>query len=171
MRSAAIADVQAAFPETATGEGLPAVLGIRYHPPMPIFNVSPEKETQLTERMARLGLRESDLEERFIRGAGKGGQKVNKTSSCVYILHRPSGMEVKCQRERYQSINRFLARRELCDRMEERIQGVKSQRQQEREKIRRQKRKRSKRQKERMLADKRHHSDKKAGRKGTFGGE
>jgi protein subunit release factor B len=137
---------------------------------MSMFNINPEKEAQLLERMARLGIRESDLEERFIRGSGKGGQKVNKTSSCVYILHRPTGLEIKCQRERYQSVNRFLARRELCDRLEERIQGIRSQRQQEIERIRRQKRKRSKRQKERMLADKRHHAEKKAFRR-DIGGE
>ena len=80
---------------------------------MPLFTVRPEKETQLLERMAALGIREADLVERFVRGTGKGGQKVNKTSSCVYVLHRPSGIEIKCQRERSQSLNRFLARREL----------------------------------------------------------
>ena len=84
---------------------------------MTLFNVRPEKESQLLERMARLGMRECDLVEKFVKGSGKGGQKVNKTSSCVYILHRPSGIEVKCQRERSQAMNRFLARRELCERL------------------------------------------------------
>ena len=132
---------------------------------MPLFNVNPEKESQLLARMARLGIRECDLVEKFVLGSGKGGQKVNKTSSCVYILHTPTHIEVKCQRERSQSLNRFLARRELCDRLEERIQGVQSRRQQEIEKIRRQKRRRSRRQKQHMLADKRHQSDKKASRR------
>ena len=132
---------------------------------MSFFSVNPEKETALNDRMARLGIREGDLVEQFVRGSGKGGQKVNKTSSCVYLLHKPTGIEVKCQRERSQSINRFLARRELCDRLEERIQGIKSRRQQEIERIRRQKRRRSRRQKDRMLADKHHHSDKKSQRR------
>jgi peptide chain release factor len=127
-----------------------------------MFDVKPEKESQLLARMARLGIRETDLVERFVRGSGKGGQKVNKTSSCVYILHQPSGIEIKCQRERSQSLNRFLARRELCDRLEERIQGVHSARRQAIERIRRQKRRRSRRQKERMLGEKRQHSEKKA---------
>ena len=116
-----------------------------------MFDVRPEKESQLLDRMARLGIRETDLVERFVKGSGKGGQKVNKTSSCVYILHRPSGIEIKCQRERSQSLNRFLARRELCDRLEEKIKGIYSARQQAVERIRRQKRRRSRRQKERML--------------------
>jgi peptide chain release factor len=129
---------------------------------MPIFAVRPEKETQLTERMARLGIREADLVEHFVKGSGKGGQKVNKTSSCVYILHRPTGIEIKCQRERSQSMNRFFARRELCDRIEERVRGVQSARQQTFERIRRQKRRRSRRQKERMLQDKHAHTQKKS---------
>jgi peptide chain release factor len=121
---------------------------------MPLFNVRPEKQIQLIERMARLGIREEDLVERFIKGGGKGGQKINKTSSCVYLLHRPSAIEIKCQRERSQTLNRFLARRELCDRLEERVRGIQSARQQAIEKIRRQKRRRSRRQKERMLKEK-----------------
>lgn len=134
----------------------------------PLFNIRPEKEAQLVARMASLGIRETDIEEKFVKGSGAGGQKINKTSSCVYLLHRPSGIEVKCQRERSQAMNRFLARRELCDRVEERVRGIQSARQQKIEKIRRQKRRRSRRQKERMLADKRHHAQKKAGRAGSW---
>ncbi len=129
---------------------------------MPLFNVSPEKESALLRWMEALGIREADIDERFIRGSGKGGQKINKTSSCVDLMHRPTGIEVKCQRERSQALNRFLARRELCERIEERIRGEKSARQQAREKIRRQKRRRSRRQKERMLQDKKKQSSKKS---------
>lgn len=124
--------------------------------------VSTEKTSALVGRMTSLGIREADLVEKFVRSSGPGGQKVNKTSSCVYLLHRPSGIEVKCQQERSQAMNRFLARRELCDRLEARIKGAASARQQEFEKIRRQKRRRSRRQKARMLDDKRHHAAKKA---------
>ena len=120
------------------------------------FKVSSEKEQQLVDRMTRLGIFESDIEERFIRGSGHGGQKINKTSSCVHLLHRPSGIEVKCQADRSQSLNRFIARRELCDRLEGRLLGAESKEQQAREKIRRQKRKRSRRAKEKMLANKAH---------------
>ncbi len=127
--------------------------------------VTTEKRLALEERMTKLGVRESDLVENFILGAGSGGQKLNKTSSCVQLRHIPSGLEVKCQRERSRELNRFLARRELCDRIEERILGQKSARQQEVEKIRRQKRRRSRRQKERMLDDKRKHSAKKQSRR------
>jgi len=129
------------------------------------FGIRPDKESQLQQRMAALGIRESDLVERFVRGSGAGGQKINKTSSCVYILHKPTGIEVKCQRERLQSLNRYLARRELCDRVEAKQRGVVLARQQEAERIRRQKRRRSRRQKARMLADKRHHAEKKAQRR------
>jgi protein subunit release factor B len=127
---------------------------------MPLFRVSPENENQLIERMARLGIRESDLVEQFIKGSGKGGQKVNKTSSCVYLMHKPTGIEVKCQKERSQALNRFLARRELCDKIEERANSAKSARRQEAEKIRRQKRRRSRRQKQRMLEAKHRQSEK-----------
>lgn len=128
--------------------------------------VTTEKRQALEARMAALGVREADLEERFILGAGSGGQKLNKTSSCVYLRHRSSGLEIKCQRERSRELNRFLARRDLCDRLEEKLQGARSARQQAIEKVRRQKRRRSRRQKERMLADKRQHSQKKQSRRG-----
>ena len=128
------------------------------------FGVSPEKEKALADRMAALGIREGDLEETFVRGSGAGGQKINKTSSCVVLRHRPTGTEVRCQRERSQVMNRFLARRELCERIDERRRGAASARQQAIEKVRRQKRRRSRRQKAHMLDDKRHHGAKKAAR-------
>jgi protein subunit release factor B len=127
--------------------------------------VTQEKRQALEERMTRLGIREQDLVEKFILGAGSGGQKLNKTSSCVYLRHAISGLEVKCQRERSRELNRFMARRELCEKLEERILGQKSARQQGIEKIRRQKRRRSRRQKEHMLNDKRQHSAKKQSRR------
>ncbi|MDZ4164924.1 MAG: peptide chain release factor-like protein [Smithellaceae bacterium] len=80
--------------------------------------VSAEKEQALRERMARLGVTEKDLQETFIRSSGPGGQKVNKTSSCVQLVHLPTGISVKCQRERSQTLNRFLARRILLDQLE-----------------------------------------------------
>ena len=129
------------------------------------YPVSKLKEDRLAERFAALDITEDDLVEKFIRGSGKGGQKINKTSSCVYLLHRPSGIEIKCQQERSQALNRYLARVELCDQLEARIAGINSRREQEREKIRRQKRKRSKRAKEKMLQQKKHHSVRKTTRK------
>ena len=116
--------------------------------------------------MTRLGILEKDLIEKFVLGAGSGGQKLNKTSSCVFLQHPKSGIEIKCQRERSRELNRFVARRELCERLEERILGQQSARQQANEKIRRQKRRRSRRQKERVLDDKRKHSVKKQARRG-----
>jgi protein subunit release factor B len=127
-----------------------------------MFSVSPQKIDELTRRMAALGIREADLVEQFIKGSGAGGQKINKTSSCVQLLHRPSGIEIKCQRERSQAMNRFVARRELCDKLEERVKGAQSARQQAVEKIRRQKRRRSRRQKAKMVEGKRQHGEKKA---------
>jgi len=125
------------------------------------MNVSQEKQDSLSIRMEKLGIREEDLIEKFILGSGSGGQKVNKTSSCVYLKHLPTGLEVKCQRERSREMNRFYARRELCDKLEERLFQEKSARQQAFEKIRRQKRRRSKKAKEKMLGQKRKHSEKK----------
>lgn len=124
-----------------------------------------DKQQALAARMTKLGIRDADLVERFVLGSGSGGQKVNKTSSCVYLKHGPSGIEVKCQRERSRELNRYLARREVCERLEERLLGLKSARQQAMEKVRRQKRRRSRRQKERMLTDKRLQGAKKQARK------
>ena len=124
-------------------------------------SISADKQRALDERMFRLGIREQDLVEKFVRSSGKGGQKVNKTSSCVYLKHLPTGIEVKCQRERYQSLNRFLARRLLADKIERTILGKLSEEEQRIQKIRRQKRKRSRRAKEKMLHDKKMHSRKK----------
>lgn len=115
--------------------------------------------------MERLQIRESDLVEKFILGSGSGGQKINKTSSCVYLKHLPTGIEIKCQKGRSRELNRLYARRELCEKIEGRTLAEKSQRQQEVEKIRRQKRKRSKRAQEKVLAAKKHRSDIKALRK------
>jgi protein subunit release factor B len=127
--------------------------------------ISQEKQAALERRMATLGIREEDLVEKFIHGSGKGGQKINKTASCVYIKHRPTGIEVKCQASRFRSLNRFLARRELCDRLDEIRNGRESARRQAIEKIRRQKRRRSRRSKLRSIADKRRLSRKKSMRR------
>ena len=129
--------------------------------------VTPEKQKALEERMERLGIFEKDIVEKFVRSGGKGGQNVNKTSTCVYLKHLPTGTEVKCHRERYQAINRFLARRLLADKIEREILGRLSEEEQRIEKIRRQKRKRSERAKAKMLADKHVQSGKKTLRSGV----
>jgi protein subunit release factor B len=82
------------------------------------FAVRPEKNEWLRVRLSSLGIEDRDVEEKFVRGSGRGGQKVNKTSSCVYLKHVPTGVEVKCMTSRSQSLNRFLARRELADKVE-----------------------------------------------------
>ncbi|MRR54378.1 MAG: peptide chain release factor-like protein [Deltaproteobacteria bacterium] len=84
---------------------------------LPAFAVSDAKNRWLQERMAALEVREEDIAESFIRSSGKGGQHVNKTSSCVYLRHLPTGLEVKCGTDRSQSVNRFLARRELLEKI------------------------------------------------------
>lgn len=126
--------------------------------------VSSEKEKILQSRMQRLGIREQDLEEQFVRSSGAGGQNVNKVSSCVILHHRPSGIRVKCQQERSQALNRFLARRILLDKIESKIKGTQAAQEREIARIRRQKRKRSRRAKLKLLADKRHLAEKKSHR-------
>jgi protein subunit release factor B len=138
------------------------------------MSISPEKEKALAERMERLGIATEDLRETFIRSSGPGGQKVNKTASCVFLVHVPSGLSVKCQQARSQTLNRFLARRILFDRIERLQTGLAAAERQRREKIRRQKRRRSKRAKERILLDKHCQSEKKQRREkiqGTEGAE
>jgi protein subunit release factor B len=130
-----------------------------------MFPVSSEKARALQARMEQLGVREDDLEEQFVRSRGHGGQNVNKVATCVILRHRPTGTVVRCQRERSQALNRFLARRELLDRIEARVRGAVAAAEAERARIRRQKRRRSRRAKEKMLADKRARGATKAARR------
>jgi peptide chain release factor len=130
-----------------------------------MFNVSPRKEKALKDAMEGLGVKEKDLKESFLRSGGPGGQHVNKVSTCVYLKHLPSGIEVKCSAERSRAANRFFARRILVEKIEEAITGRVSRARAEAEKIRRQKRKRSKRAKEKMLKDKKLLSVKKRSRR------
>ena len=109
------------------------------------FGVTPKKQEELEARMAALGLREQDLLEKFIHSGGPGGQRVNKASSCVYLKHLPSGLEVKMQRERQQRLNRYYARKRLCEMVEEQRLGDKSPGALKAEKIRKQKQRRRRR--------------------------
>ncbi|MBI4343906.1 MAG: peptide chain release factor-like protein [Candidatus Omnitrophica bacterium] len=129
---------------------------------MAAFPVSPFKQAQLVALMHRLGVREEDLEEHFVRSRGPGGQNVNKVATCVVVRHRPSGLEVRCQRERSQALNRFLARRILLERLEAQRLGALSEQAREIAKLRRQKRKRSKRTREKLLRLKRLRAEKKS---------
>ena len=125
------------------------------------FPAGPNQERVLSEKMSKLGIREEDIIEKFIKSSGPGGQNVNKTSTCVYLKHIPTGTEVKCQRERSQSLNRYLARKLLVKKIENTILGRVSRESELIEKIRRQKRKRPKKQKLKILEAKRQHSQKK----------
>lgn len=115
--------------------------------------------------MAELGITDNNLLEKFVRGSGAGGQKINKTSNCVFLKHLPTGVAIKCQMDRSREMNRFLARRELCDQLEMIRDGKASAKTQAIEKMRRTKRQRSRRSKQRSVADKRILSNKKSLRK------
>ncbi len=122
------------------------------------------KQEILEEKMRSLGIFESDLEEKFIRSAGPGGQNVNKTATCVYLRHKPTGIEVKCQKERAQAVNRIIARTWLVEKIESYIERKKSEEIKRIEKIKRQSRKRPKKLKERILREKKIISEKKKSR-------
>jgi protein subunit release factor B len=122
---------------------------------------------QIDERLAALGISVTDVEERFVRGAGPGGQKINKTSSTVWLRHRPTGIEVRCQRERSQAANRELAWTELCDKLAARARAAREAAQQSREADRRRTRQKSHGQKVRMIQSKKHRARIKA-RRGRF---
>ena len=111
------------------------------------FGVTDKKADELRGRMEGCGLTEEDLEERFVRSGGPGGQKVNKTSTCVYLKHGPTGLEVKMQKSRSQGLNRFYARRRMCELLEEKDPTKKSVEQLKQEKIRKQKDRRKRRHK------------------------
>ena len=134
-----------------------------------MFPVRPEKEKALREKLDSLGIFEKDIDESFIRSQGSGGQKVNKTSTCVYLKHLPTGTEVKCQKTRSQGLNRYYARELLFEKIERKIKGEESEEEKRIAKVRRQKRKRSKRAKEKMLREKHLQSSKKAGRSSDYG--
>lgn len=129
------------------------------------MSVSTRKHDDLAARMHTLKIREEDLSEHFVRASGKGGQNVNKVSTCVVLKHAPTGIEVKCQQERSQALNRFLARRILCDKIERMVLGNKSAAEQRVWKLRKQKRRRSKRAKEKVLEAKHRQSEKKQSRR------
>jgi len=127
--------------------------------------LSSEKTAALAQRMTTLGIHETELLEKFVRGSGAGGQKINKTSNCVFLKHLPTGVCIKCQIDRSREMNRFLARRELCDQLEMIRDGKAIAKTHAIEKLRRQKRPRSNRSKQRSVADKRMTSQKKSMRR------
>ena len=129
-----------------------------------------ELPSQIQDKLDALGVLAGDVEERFVRGSGPGGQKINKTSSTVHLRHGPTGVEVRVQRERSQAANRELAWVELCAKLAERTRAQQAARKAEVEKTRRRKRQKSRGQKARMIADKRHQSSAKA-RRGRVKGE
>jgi len=109
------------------------------------FGITTKKVQELAKRMADCHLLENDLEEKFVRSGGKGGQKVNKTSSCVHLKHIPSGLAVKVQRSRSQGLNRYYARKQMCELLENKLLGKESPEAKKIEKIRKQKDRRRRR--------------------------
>ena len=109
------------------------------------FGITARKKASLDERMVTCGLFESDIEESFVRSGGAGGQKVNKTSSCVHLKHIPSGLAVKVQKSRSQGLNRYYARKQMCELLENKVLGKDSPKAKKLEKIRKQKNRRKRR--------------------------
>lgn len=126
--------------------------------------------TQIEERLRVLGVRVADVEEKFVRGTGPGGQKINKTSSTVWLRHGPTGVEVRCQRERSQAVNREVAWAELCAKLEARTRVAKAAVVDAREEARRRTRQKSRGQKVRMIRTKKHRAGHKA-KRGRVGGD
>ncbi len=114
------------------------------------FGVNADKEKALLEKMRALGIREEDLDETFVRSGGPGGQNVNKVATCVQLKHIPTGISVKVQKDRSQGVNRFLARREIVYRIEQKLYGIASPAEIEREKLRKQKRRRKRKTKTKL---------------------
>ena len=131
--------------------------------------ITSDKLAALEQRMAVLGIAEADLLEKFVRGSGAGGQKINKTSNCVFLKHLPTGVCIKCQMDRSREMNRFLARRELCEQLEAIREGKAVAKTQAIEKMRRTNRPRSRNSKNRSVADKRNLSQKKSMRRSPAG--
>lgn len=131
--------------------------------------ITSDKLSALEQRMSALGISESNLLEKFVRGSGAGGQKINKTSNCVFLKHLPTGVCIKCQLDRSREMNRFLARRELCDQLEAIREGKAVAKTQAIEKMRRTHRPRSRNSKNRSVADKRNLSQKKSMRRSPSG--
>ena len=129
--------------------------------------VSPKKKEDLDKRFKELGIKKKDITEKFIRSSGPGGQRLNKVSTCVVLKHIPTGIEVKCQAERSQALNRFLAKRKLVEKLEKEILNKKTEAEKRMWKIRKQKKKRSRRAKEEILSEKKMVSAKKRLRKIT----
>jgi peptide chain release factor len=127
--------------------------------------ISEDKINSLKKRMDALNIKEEDLIEKFILGTGRGGQNLQKTHSCVYLKHIPTGIEIKCQKERSRELNRYIARKELCSKIEEILFKKESEKQKKIYKIKKQKKRRSKKAKEKMLEQKKIHSQKKELRK------
>ena len=123
--------------------------------------INKKKQIALKNKMLNLKIYEADLVEKFIIGSGKGGQKINKTASCVYLKHIPTKIEIKCQKERSREMNRYFARIELCERITEKKYFEESSRKKLELKIKRQKKRRSRRLQNKILSDKAKRSKKK----------